>query len=91
MKQDPPENINKKSQLISGIGASSWFYISLSEEKYKIERYSEEGELECSRIFQVNDKSFDIEKPYQFTYLSHCKQCTIIQNKIKFIFISEKN
>ena len=90
MKKERPKNINKNAQLIYGIGASSWFYITSEREDYRIERYSAEGKLECSRIFKLINTGFNINNPYQFTYLSHCKQCTVIQNKTRFIFISNE-
>ena len=88
MKRIQPKNINKEAQLIYGIGASSWFYIKPEGKNYRIERYSEEGEQECSRVFKVNEPTFDINQPFKFTYLSHCKECTIIQKEKKFRFIS---
>ncbi|MAJ90080.1 MAG: hypothetical protein CMD08_02270 [Flavobacteriales bacterium] len=84
----PPKNISKKAQLIKGIGASSWFVINKVEELYRIERFSLEGELECSKLFRVSPKNFDVNSQYQFTYLSHCNQCTIIQNTQIFKFDS---
>mgnify|MGYP001480771109 CR=1 FL=1 len=81
-----PENISAKAQLVEGIGASSWFTIFTEEEFFRIERFSLEGELECSRLFKVEPNTFDIKSPYEFTYLSHCKECTVIQNKKLFKF-----
>ena len=42
--------------------ASSWFEISKEGDNFRIKRYSEEGELECSRIFSTNSNEFDIKK-----------------------------
>ena len=47
-----PSNIKQNAQLISGVGASSWFTISAEKNLYRIERFSLEGELECSRLFK---------------------------------------
>ena len=47
-----PKNINKKAQFLAGIGASAWFYIYQEKSRYIIERYSEDGKLECSRLFR---------------------------------------
>jgi hypothetical protein len=84
-----PKNIEEIAQLLTGIGASSWFHISKEEENYRIKRYSEEGKEECSRIFTVNDSTFNINKPFKFTYISHCKECTILQNNTTYIFKTE--
>ena len=85
-----PKNISKSAQLIEGIGASSWFTIVAEKKLYRIERFSNEGELECSRLFEVEPKNFDINSEYRFTYLSHCKECKIIQNKKTFKFFNSE-
>ena len=81
-----PKNISENAQLLKGIGASSWFEISQEGDNFRIKRYSEEGELECSRIFSTNSNEFDINKKYEFTYISNCKQCKIIQDNKTFTF-----
>tara|TARA_B110000438_G_C15334685_1_gene445272 strand:- start:114 stop:383 length:270 start_codon:yes stop_codon:yes gene_type:complete len=86
----PPKNISQKAQLITGIGASSWFTIATEKDLYRIERFSPEGELECSRLFEVEPNAFDINSAYEFTYLSHCKKCIIRQNKLTFKFYTNE-
>ena len=86
----PPKNISQKAQLIEGIGASSWFTIVKEKSFYRIERFSLEGEIECSRLFKVKPNTFDINSSYEFTYLSHCKECTIIQDKLIFKFYTSE-
>ena len=81
-----PQNISHKAQLIKGMGASSWFTIAEENELFRIERFSPAGELECSRLFKVSPQNFDIHQDYKFTYISHCKQCTIIQNELTYTF-----
>ncbi|MGY8950861.1 MAG: DUF6695 family protein [Flavobacteriales bacterium] len=73
-----PKNISEKAQLLKGL-YSSWFEITEEEREFRIKRYSEKGKLECDRIF-TTDTDFDINKDYKFTYISHCKECNIIQN-----------
>ena len=85
-----PENISKKAQLIEGIGASSWFTIVAEKDLYRIERFSTQGQLECSRLFRSEPNSFDINLAYEFTYLSHCKECTIIQKQLVFKFYAKE-
>ena len=89
MSLSPPQKnktIPESSQWLGGIGAGSWFHLSQQRDRYKIERFSEIGELECSNLFKVDNPSFDINIDYKFTYLSHCSLCTIIQNQITFKF-----
>ena len=85
-----PVNIKETAQLIKGIGASSWFTIKLEGNLYKIERFSPEGELECSRLFRAEPNTFDINHEYEFTYISHCKECTILQNNQTYKFYTNE-
>ena len=85
-----PRNISGKAQLISGIGASSWFTIKLERDLYRIERFSPEGELECSRLFRAEPPTFDVNSEYKFTYISHCKECNIIQNEVIYKFFTDE-
>ena len=84
-----PKNISEKAQLIMGLGAGSWFTIEIENDRYRIERFSLEGKLECSKIF-TTQSNFDINMEYKFTYLSHCKECTILQNNQKFKFYTDE-
>jgi hypothetical protein len=84
-----PLNIEKTAQLLKGTGASSWFHIAEENGSYRIKRYSEEGIIECSRIFSVDDSTFNINTPFKFTYISHCKECTVLQNNKIYIFKTE--
>ena len=86
-----PNNISLKAQLVSGIGASSWFTITLEKEYYRIERFSLEGEKECSGLFKVEPNIFDIQLDYNFTYISHCQHCTIMQKNQTFKFSHLEN
>ena len=89
MSLSPPQKnktLPESSQWLGGIGAGSWFHLSQQRNRYKIDRFSEIGDLECSNLFKVDNSSFDINKDYKFTYLSHCSLCTIIQNQITFKF-----
>ena len=87
MKSKIHINIPKKAQWLSGtVGSGSWFSITDEKNKYRIKRFSPEGKLECDRIFTVDNSAFDLHIDYQFTFLSHCKECTIIQNEITYKF-----
>ena len=85
-----PVNIKETAQLIKGIGASSWFTIKSEGDLYRIERFSPEGELECSKIFRAEPNTFDINHEYEFTYISHCKECTILQNDRTYKFYTDE-
>ena len=85
-----PVNIEETAQLIKGIGASSWFAIKSEGDLYRIERFSPEGELECSRLFRAEPNTFDVNHEYEFTYISHCKECTILQNNQPYKFYTNE-
>ena len=84
-----PLNINCDSQWLGGVGAGSWFSIEEHAKKYKIKRFSKEGKLEFAGIFKTKSE-FNIELPYKFTYLSHYRFCTIIQDNHKIIFFLDE-
>ena len=87
MKSKRHINIPGNAQWLSGtVGSGSWFSITDKKNKYRIKRFSPEGKLECDRIFTVDNSAFDLHIDYKFTFLSHCKECTIIQNKITYKF-----
>jgi len=82
-----PKNMPDSAQILKGIGASSWFVITKEKQSYRIIRYSVNGEVECDSLFIISgEEDFDINKRFEFNYISHCKECTIIQNKKKIIF-----
>ena len=47
--------------------------------------------MECEVLFSVDDVNFNLNEKYQFTYLSHCSSCTIIQNEKQFKFSLNEN
>ena len=83
-----PKNIPKTSQWLAGQGAGSWFWLGTNKTRnqYQVKRFSPNGVLECDRVFICNEIGFQFNKPFQFTYLSHCAFCSIIQNNVKFTF-----
>lgn len=83
-----PEN----AQQLTGIGSNAWFEISkeeLHEKYYRIRRYNDLHEMDFDGIY-ITSSNFNISKPYEFTYDSHCGYCHIIQDnkKIKFTCFS---
>jgi hypothetical protein len=90
-----PKSIPNNSQWLSGQGVGTWFYIAQTTKKneFLIQRFTPEGVMDCNRIFQIEESTstFDINKPYQFTHISHCSKCRIIQNDVIFTFNSISN
>ena len=83
-------HIPKNSQWVSRVGLGSWFSIKNEENNFRIERFSSDGELECSRFFRVEPNTFDVNHEYEFTYISHCKECTILQNNQTYKFYTNE-
>ncbi|NOZ35861.1 MAG: hypothetical protein GXO80_11255 [Chlorobi bacterium] len=85
-----PDNIPDNSKYLPGIGASVFFHIEMKENNnlYRIRRFNEDGKLDCDQIFRLLTPGFDINSEFEFTYVSHCAKCTILQNDSKFIFVS---
>ncbi|MBC8266959.1 MAG: hypothetical protein H8E84_08350 [Flavobacteriales bacterium] len=80
------EKIPSSAQWLGGIGAGSWFSLEKEGSVFRIRRFSEYGDLECEGLFDVNSSDFDSTKPFEFTYLSHCNKCNIIQNGTEYKF-----
>ncbi|MBL4755731.1 MAG: hypothetical protein JKY52_19320 [Flavobacteriales bacterium] len=82
-------NIPENAQWLGGVGAGSWFcllfYETMSKFQYRIQRFAVSGEKECDSLFYLEDDVLDANLPYQFTYLSHCQKCTILQGDREFI------
>lgn len=82
-----PLEIPVTAQWLSGEGAGSWFNIIEKNKKFYISRFSPSGELECDSEFATsNIQNFDINKPYHFGYLSHCRKVIIRQNDKRIEF-----
>jgi len=82
-----PSNIPPNSQWLSGIGSGSWFHIQEIGELYRIRRFCPNGSVECDNKFLLINKGFEINKYFEFTYISHCQKCTIKQNELLYIFL----
>ena len=83
-------HIPENSQWFSGIGAGSWLSIKKEENNFRIESFSSDGELECSRFFRAEPNAFDVNHKYEFTYISHCKEYTILQNNQPYKFYANE-
>ncbi len=86
---DQPDSVPNNAQWLSGQGAGVWFCIDKTNvpNEYLIQRFTPEGELDCKRIFAIeNAKGFDLNQPYQFVHISHCAKCRIVQNNQEFVF-----
>ena len=85
-----PTSIPSNAQWLLGQGAGAWFSITATSQsnQYQVKRFRPAGELDCDRIFEVeeNGSVFDINEPYQFTHISHCAKCSILQNETVFVF-----
>lgn len=90
---DKPNHLPIDIQWLSGEGCGSWFLIEEALFKtFSISRYSPEGKLECKGVFnQVSGDPINTKEKYEFTYLSHCAEINIIQNKsnLKFKLIQK--
>jgi hypothetical protein len=74
------QGIPESSQWLAGEGAGSWFNIELAGKEYRITRYSPEGKIECSGLFNKElETGFNINAAFEFVHLSHCKSVTIKQ------------
>lgn len=62
------------SHWLSGEGAGSWFHFKRMAEFYIVRRFSPEGELEFSGVYEISRDSYFLpDSPFELTYLSHYK------------------
>lgn len=87
---EKPEIIPVYSQWLLGQGAGAWFCIgnTIESKKFRIQRFTPDGNLDCDRVFEIEDNGsvFDIEAAYEFIHVSHCAKCRIKQNETVFVF-----
>jgi hypothetical protein len=78
------DNTQEKVFQLKGEGADTWFVWkndnSLPPHHYRFIRQNPEGEPECDNVFVDNTRKFNPHKPFQITYISHCKKIMILQN-----------
>ncbi len=73
-------SIPSNAQWLAGEGAGSWFHIEQAGTSFRIDRYNELGELECTGFFiRLGKFNLTLTKPFKFIHLSHCDQVTIMQ------------
>lgn len=82
-----PKDLPLDIKWLSGEGCGSWFHLTESKGNYLITRFSPEGKTECKGLFSLQEEQkFDSEKDFEITYLSHCSEVNVIQNKVNFKF-----
>lgn len=75
------------AQWLSGEGCGSWFFIEEKEGGYTITRFSPHGKIECKGdFFKDGDYTFDVQRNFQFVYMSHCSEVTILQEAVRHTF-----
>lgn len=69
------EKIPEEAQWLSGEGAGSWFSINKKGNIVEISRYSPEGKMECSGMFNIRGHFVPGDlKNYQITHPSNCRE-----------------
>ena len=88
-----PETLPKGAQWLAGQGAGTWFSLTSNTDfeagHFRVQRFSPQGEIECDRMMRHHSgPNLDPNNPYQFTWISHCQKCTILQGEahIELIF-----
>lgn len=79
------ENVPEDAKWLSGQGEGTWFCVTkengLSENEFRVRRISPQGNLDCDRVFELNETSnFNIENDWKITHVSHCAIVRVIQN-----------
>lgn len=87
-KPEKAFSIPENAQWLSGEGAGSWYAITKENGLYMISRFDSDGKLEDKGNFNIiaQPTHFEINKPYQFTYLSNSLNVNILQAGKVFSF-----
>lgn len=84
-----PSTIPVSAKWLSGQGVGVWFYIEATSNSsvFRIKRFTPEGNLDCDRLFEIekSNSTLNLNEDHEFTHISHCSKCRIIQNKTTFI------
>ncbi|QTD37710.1 hypothetical protein JL193_16885 [Polaribacter batillariae] len=72
----------KNGTWLGGIGSGAWFNIEekVSNNTYKIARYTSEGIKDFESIFMIDNALFNHQKEYKFVHPTTCKEVFIEQN-----------
>lgn len=90
-------NVPPQAKWLSGQGEGTWFTITkdddLNNNEYRVRRTSQQGNLDCDRIFTIKNNSFDFTKPWDIAHVSHCAIVKVKQNNTIFelTFLREFN
>lgn len=83
---DKHENVPEGSKWLGGQGEGTWFTVTnengLGDHQFRVRRTSPQGNLDCDRIFELEDKSqdFDPSKEWDIAHVSHCAIVRVKQN-----------
>ncbi len=86
-----PEN----AHWLAGEGAGSWFFVDVKGKTLEVTRYSPEGRIECTGIFENHNRRTVITSQDSFvlTYPANCREITLIVEDeiVRFTRLLEKN
>lgn len=77
--------IPNEAKWLSGEGAGSWFHFYPENGFFQITRFSPNGNVECSGIFNASQR-VDLDFSYEISYPSHCQIISIIQQGERITF-----
>lgn len=88
LKPKPVSFVKEHAQWLSGIAAGAWFELHNTDnnEEYRFRRISPSGNIDVEGIYQVNQKTFDFNKHYEFIHYSNCNFFHIMQNDVVYRF-----
>ncbi len=70
---EPKNNLPKSVFCLAGTGGNTYFQLDKTEKShlFRIRRYSEYGDLEIDEIYQLQSIGFNVNKAYEFSYISN--------------------
>ena len=77
--------IPSEAKWLAGEGSGSWFHFHDEKESLRITRFSAEGNIECSGIFNASQPVV-LQVPFEMNYPTHCQLINIIQQGTRVVF-----
>ena len=85
-------NIPDSAQWLSGEGAGSWFTYELQNSRVRFTRYSPDGSMECSGLFEAQNNTGDVpDNSFRITYPSNCKEVSLVSKARVLRFVRVGN
>lgn len=83
-RPDLHSSVPQNALWLSGEGAGSWFVIEKESSLFRIQRFNENGDLECDCFGSCAIFGFNPQEPFGILHPSDCSRVTITQANVQY-------